>query len=180
MSYLSWSHQTAVFPNATTGIVITSTGDKAVFTPSRPCQVMRWGYVADVSSTVTPPVFGLDFRPTAGSNSGRVTGASSGGYDTGGGGTITTTALSQTAQGKGVYNNVTLNPANVAVGAGDLQLFIIPGNQLVFTVTTAATAGSGFFFVEYLEKPFVGDAKLPASQAGAPSFATSNMTLFSA
>lgn len=121
---------------------IASTGDKFTFTPTKPVDVVRWGFIADVAVTGSP-VIAMDKRPTAGSDTGRVDGATASGVDTAGG-SISPGAISQ---GKGVYHNL----------SGLLS--VNPGEQLVAQVTTAAGAGTGTFFVEYYERSFVGDAK---------------------
>lgn len=119
-----------------------ATGDKFTFTPAKPVDVVRWGLIATVAMTGSA-VVALDHRPTAGSDTGRVDGAvDANGVDTAGG-TITAGAV---AQGKGVYHNLS-SPLRVDVG-----------EEVVVQVTTAAGAGSAVPFVEYIERPFVGDA----------------------
>lgn len=115
-------------------VSVASSADVFRYSPPVPCLVLRWGFIA--TTTVNDNTNGLkltcDLRPTAGSDTGRLTGATftvatSSGYNatnspafyidyggTGttlgaGGGSITLTAsTTQVVAGKGVYH--TLNP----------------------------------------------------------------------
>ena len=123
-------------------VALNSTGDKFTFTPAKPVDIVRWGLVSTVAVTGSP-VVALDKRPTSGSDTGRVDGSTSNGVDTAGG-NMSPGAVSQ---GKGVYHNLSS------------PLSVDPGEEAVLQVTTAAGAGSAVAFVEYIERPFVGDAK---------------------
>ncbi len=178
MTVLGVLHDNIQYPVAgglTSGILVTTTGDKAAFTPNFPCRIIRWGIIWDVAPTVTPPVLTLDFRPTAGSNTNRVTGLVTAGVDAAGG-TITSPAIGAagTLQGQGLYHNV---QAAVISASGYDGFVLFPGQQAVLTVSTAATAGSGFPFIEFETLAFVGDSKTPG--VGSQSFGTNpiqNMT----
>lgn len=132
------------------GVSIATTGDKASFAPSQPVNVVRWGCIATVAITGAP-VITLDKRVTLLSDTGRVNGATAAGVDTAGG-TLTPGTL---AVGKGAYREVNQVP-------GPFKL--APGEEAVFEVTTAATAGTVVFFVEYEAEGFNGDAGLTLAQ----------------
>ena len=111
--------------NETASVVsLTSTGDKFVYTPSTPVEVVRVGFV----STIAPggaPVIAFDKRPTAGSDTNRVNAAF---------GTITPGAL---AAGQMAYHEP--DPLTES-------RILNPGEQLVAEVTTASsTTGTGYF-----------------------------------
>jgi hypothetical protein len=142
-------------------VALTTTGDKMTFTPGAPVNIVRWGVIADALIDVGAGMtIKADFRPTAGSDTGR---------GDGDGGDITVTA--DIAQGKGAYTEEVATPAATAVAA---KLQVDPGEQVVFQVTDAAdTAGTGHIFVEYELEGFSG-----GSPAAALSLANriSNMT----
>ena len=129
-------------------VSFTSTGDKLVFTPGRPINVIRWGLVADALIDVgAGMIVACDFRPTAGSDASRTNGSVSSGVDTAGG-TIST-STTDVAAGAGLFHDV--------VAAGYFQ--VNPGEQIVIEVTDAAdTAGTGYVFIEYIPQPFQGEA----------------------
>ena len=139
------------------GVDFTTTGDKWVLTPARPINIIRWGIVADALIDVgAGMVVALDFRPTAGSDSGRVNGATSSGRDTAGG--TLSTGTTDVAAGSGSYRDLVPVAASglSATGTGEYGGFQVdPGEQAVFEVTDAAdTAGSsGVLFVEYVTMP---------------------------
>lgn len=163
MSTLGVYHDNLQFPAAgslTAGVAVTGTGDKLVFTPNAPVRIIRWGIIVDTSFTVTAPKLTMDFRPTAGSNTNRVTGSVSNGIDTAGG-SIQSPAIGQpgTLQGQGLYHNVVAAVLGAASGLDGFVLF--PGQQAVVNVATAATAGTGFIFIDYETLPFQGDPSTP-------------------
>ena len=132
-------------------VALNSTGDKFTFTPGGPVNIVRWGVIADALIDVgAGAVFTLDYRPTAGSDTGRVNGSTSAGDDTAGG--SLSTGTTDVAAGKGIYREVNQVP-------GPFKL--APGEQAVFEVTDAAdTAGTGFVFIEYEVEGFTGDPAL--------------------
>jgi hypothetical protein len=139
-----------------TGVSIASTGDKASFAPSVPVNVLRWGIIATTTFTGAP-VITMDFRPTISSDTSRVTGATSGGVDTAGG-TLTPGTL---AAGKQSYRNVKQAAASGLSSTGTpaaTGIQVLPGQELVAKVGTAAGAGAGVFFWEYEELPAQGAA----------------------
>lgn len=207
--FLGFLHKTVQAPaeGSNSYVSVTTSGDKLIYSPSRPVQIVRWGFIA--TTTVNDATNALklrgDVRVTAGTDTGRVNGAtttvaSSSGYNAAGqpalfsdtsGGTLTLTAsASQVAAGKGVYHNVNPqvapagstvypNPDTVAAaGAGvDTQLVIYPGQEFIITnLATAPAAGAGIFFVEVRELPNQGDTQFPAAYSPTPSNALVNMT----
>ena len=96
---------------------LSATGDKATWNPSGlPATLRRVALIVTTAVTTPAAVVSLDLRPTAGSNTGRVTG---------GAGTLTIPAASP--QGRVVYK--------------DLNTTLLPGQEVVVNVTTAAGAG---------------------------------------
>lgn len=148
-------------------VQVTATGDKAVFTPPCPVLVTRWGYVArSLLDVGAGAVFTCDWRPTAGSDTNRVNGSTTGTptfahsehADLGGGSISTSTTDS--AAGTGRYHPIRTTTNVVDSIPGPLPVY--PGEELVFECTDAAdTAGLDIqFFVEYEQRPFQGDSSL--------------------
>ena len=131
------------------GLGMASTEDKLTFAPLMPIDIVRWGYVVDTILGDTNTVLAMDFRPTVGSDTARVNGAtdSTTFIDTAGG---VLTAVVATAVGKGDFHNV--NP----------PLQVDPGEEVVIEMTTAPASGTAFFFIEYEVQPFVGDSNVTA------------------
>ena len=139
---------------ADAGFALASTGDKAFWQPGQPVDIFRWGIIADglvdvgVGLTVK-----LDVRPKVGTDTDR---------GDGDGGDITITA--DLAEGDGIYTEECTSAAVTADSPGILELD--PGEEIVFQVTDAAdTAGTGYFFIEFYERPFVGDSNVTAGDA---------------
>lgn len=142
------------------GLTMATAEDKATWAPAMPVDIVRWGYIADTVMGNTVAVVALDFRPTIGSDTDRVDGATNSTtfIDTAGG--VLTSGVA-TAVGAGEFHNV--NP----------PLQVDPGEEVVFQMTTAPSSGTAFFFIEYEVQPFVGDSNVTA---GDFSNRISNMT----
>lgn len=96
---------------------LSATGDKATWTPTGlPATLRRVAVVVTTAVTTPAAVVSLDLRPTAGSDTGRVTG---------GVGTLTVPASSPL--GRVVYKALTRT--------------LLPGQEVVINVTVAAGAG---------------------------------------
>lgn len=109
---------------AAVGASFASTGIKHTFSPGlTPAVLRRVGVVVSTQMTVTPPVLTIKHRPTAGSASGETT-------------IDTITVPTALVAGKVVY-------------VEDLNQKVMPGEQVVFDVTTAATAGVGDIVPEF-------------------------------
>lgn len=139
---------------ADAGYALNSTGDKAFWQPGQPVDIVRWGIIADglidVGAGMTVK---LDHRPTVGSDTDR---------GDGDGGDITVTA--DIVAGDGIYTEELSAAAVLASTPAILE--VDPGEEVVFQVTDAAdTAGDGYFFIEFIERPFVGDANVTAGDA---------------
>lgn len=148
---------------ADAGFDVSTTGDKAFYTPGQPVDIVRWGVIADdlvdVGAGMT---IKADHRPTVGSDTDRTDGTV---------GDITVTA--DIAAGKGAYtesfsgsdgSTTTINSTGVGgqkrEEAGQYGFEVDPGEQVVFQVTDAAdTAGKVYIFIEVIEKPFVGGSE---------------------
>lgn len=113
----------------------TATGDGMIFTPAQPIDVYRFIIIADALIDVgAGMVVTLDHRPTAGSDTSRVTIA-------------TMTISADIAAGAGAY--VTMD--------ADEPFEVNPGEELVVEVTNAAdTAGTFKPAVAYQRRAFVG------------------------
>lgn len=134
-------------------VAFTSTGDKFIFTPAKPVDIYRYGFVTnallDVGVTF---ILALDWRPTAGSDTNRAEKA-----------TITTGTTDQAA-GKMGYRDIILPVAAATAGDGstvnvgpDGPLEVDPGEEVVIEVTNAAdTAGTGYVWIEYVEHDIGG------------------------
>lgn len=147
-------------------VTLTSTGDKMVFTPSSPVNIVRWGVIADALIDVGAGMtIKADHRPTAGTDTSRGDGDV---------GDVTVTA--DIAQGAGAYTEEVGTPAagTVADPLIAQKFEVDPGEQVVFEVTDAAdTAGTGHIFLEFELLPFVGDDNVTA---GTFSNRVANMT----
>ena len=143
-----------------TEILAATAEDKAVFTPARPVNIVRWGYITTVVLGDTLQVLAMDFLPTAGEfTTGRVEGAVAAGIDTAGG---TPTSGEATAVGQGRSHNVVP------------KLLVDPGEAVVIEATTPSASGSYYIFIEYEEEGFSGG--LPAV-AGTAANRISNLTV---
>ena len=141
-------------PTGTEGgpVAFTSTGDKFIFTPAMPCDVYRWGLITDALLDVGAGfTIALDWRPTAGSDTNRAQ------KDT-----IVKTA--DVAAGQVLYSEAVGAVAQATGSDGSLvdvapagPVEVDPGEELVIEVTDAAdTAGTGYVWIEYVEKPLAG------------------------
>lgn len=124
---------------------LTSTGDKLVWTPGTPVNIIRWGIIADALIDVGAGMtVKMDHRPTAGSDSSRTDGTPST--------AVNLVTAVDVAAGKGIY--VDLSEA----------FEVDPGEEVVFQVTDAPdTAGTGVIFIEYDRLPFQNDSNLAAA-----------------
>ena len=107
--------------------VITSTGDKAQWAPGYVPHLLRaWAFVTTTQATVTAPVLDLDKQIAAGSATGRI------------------------ADFVSPLKPLLANVAGKVTYKDGLQSKVSPGEQLVYNITTAATAGAGsvIIFVE--------------------------------
>lgn len=141
------------------GITLAAVEDKGFFAPARPVNIVRWGYITDTVLGDTTMVLKMDFRPTIGSNTGRVVGAVAGGIDTAGG---TLTAGEAISVGAGLFHNVVP------------KLLVDPGEEVVIHATAAPVSGTAFLFIEYEEEGFSGGLPAPA---GTPANRISNLTV---
>ena len=162
--------------------LVTTATQVLQFAPSKPAQIVRWGFLCKttVNDATNALVLSGDVWPVIGSNSNAIAGSttvvsSTTGYnaagspalysDTAGGSLTLTASATQVVAGKGVYH--TMNPQKASSGSyypvpgstqpADTQLVIYPGQQFVISVAaTAPSAGDGIFFVEYKDLPFQG------------------------
>jgi hypothetical protein len=124
-----------------TAISVATLGDKWGLAAPVPINLVRWGFIVagGVVLPVDQGIVALDKRVQAGSDVNRVEAW---------GGTITQAAT--VPRGTQLYNQ----PTTI------LQLN--PGEEIVFEVTDAWSAGSVVFAVEYLQQPFV-KPRIPTS-----------------
>lgn len=144
----------SVTPTGANGpVAMTSTGDKWIITPANPIAILRWGFIVNTAKDASAFVATLATRPTAGSDTNRAV--------------SDTMTDSATARAAGIVlerkplganpNTISAsNPSdtsliNVAEGG---PVKILPGQEAVFAVTTAAAStGAGYFYAEYTEEP---------------------------
>lgn len=150
---------TSITPISSSGtpgpVVFTATAAdvKFIFTPSRPIDVIRWGYIVTAAKDATSMALTLSRRPNAGSAAGKVVI-----------GTITDTAAR--AVGAVVYQEpgtLTTAAATQSVGSDGSLVNVDPvgpwhvseGQELSIELTDVAdVSGSGYLFIEFLEYPF--------------------------
>lgn len=186
---LGQTHDRVTNPSqgSTAAYISVAAGDVFRLSPNAPIRIVRWGFIC--TTTVNDATNALkltgDIRVTAGTDTGRVTGAttvvaSQQGYnasnlpafntDAAGGSLTLVASASQVAAGKGVYHD--LNPqtgsgspllypqpdtAFVSPGGVDTQLVVYPGQEfLIKSQATAPAAGAGIFFVEFEALGFQG------------------------
>ncbi len=113
-------------------------GDIATFTPGRPIEIVRWGYVWNSGTTTAPENLDLDLdrRVTIGSDTGRVRES-------------TIAGIAAQAQGDGAY---TAAP----VTGRDFPILVDADEEVIIQEVNGATAGDGYAFIEYQSKAFVG------------------------
>lgn len=166
MSFLS---RTRVVVQGATATVNAATGNKLTFAPTTPVVITRWGFIATTALDTGTITAALDFRPTVGSDTNRVDGATADGIDTAGGAMTATAA--QLAVGKGVYHNVKQAATGLLGGAME----VVPGQEVVIDLT-AETVGAGSLipFIEYTMLPF--QQGTPATTGSAGTNQLVNMT----
>lgn len=136
-------------------VVFSSTGVKFRYAPSSPTEVYKWGFIVGATAldNTTGLVMALKRRPNINSATNEVT------QDT-----ITfSNGAATVAANKGRVRELTL-PVAASTGLdgstvnveGAGPVLVKPGEQLTIEVTTAATAGNGYLFIEYVEKPTAG------------------------
>jgi hypothetical protein len=173
---------------STTASVALTAGPVLIYAPWRPIRIVRWGMVCvtTVNDTTNALKLTCDLRPTAGSSTGQVTGASTlisaqtGWnastlpqlfYDTKGGSITLTASASQVAAGQAIYHEVGPQAPSAAyspyypdpdtafdAGSGVATGFLVyPGQEVVITSqATAPATGAGKFFLEVDEQAFAG------------------------
>jgi len=136
-------------------VAVDATGVAFEWTPGVPIDILRWGFTATVAVTnaADTVVAQLIKRPTPKSATGQtvIDACTITGTTTRAAGyalyrEIGTTAVAQTTEPDGSLYTV--------APGGPVE--INAGQQVVVNVSAAADAGDGVFWIEYLEKPFVG------------------------
>ncbi len=169
-------------------VSVTAAANGLILGSHKPFRVVRWAFLA--TTTVNDATNALkltcDFRPTAGSDAGRITGASTVNaaqtgwnapslpavlYDLAGGSMTLVAGTSQIAAGQIIYHEVaaqkpsaTYTPyypdpdtANDSPGGVNAQFVVYPGQELVLAVQSVApAAGAGKFLVEVEALAFTG------------------------
>lgn len=114
-------------------VAIDAVGDKFTWTPATPVRIIRVGITGTTAYTHgSGAIIALDKNASDGD-----------GTYTRGDGDIGTIAVAASF-GPGLVNYI--EPAS--------RLEMVPGDQLIFQVTQAATAGDGVVWVEYQKLPF--------------------------
>lgn len=132
---------------AAAAVDMTSAADGLVFTPGTPVEIISFGYViaTKTSGPVTSAfVASLDKRVTPSSDTGRVTGAF---------GTLTLTNAQLLLVGAALTAVGVLRSRPAPPTTGESAMVLLPGQQAVFKISTAAAGNSialtGFQFIEY-------------------------------
>ena len=140
-----------IYPNRvafSAQVALDATGDVFTFAPGKPVDIVRWGYTVNIVLGGTGLIIKADSQ---------LVGASRGDGDAG-----TLTPAVATAVGLGAYTE-NVSPGVTASPTTPFKLDA--GEAVIFQVTTAAaTTGDGTIWVEYHERPFVGDALRTAAQ----------------
>lgn len=152
MNILLQRRQARSFAATATGsngpIVFTSTGDKFLFAPSTPIDVYRWGILWTVAKDASAMVVTLELRPTIGSDTNRVV------SDTISDSAARAAGISSERVFPGSSSTTTTGSDGSTVNVAPGALHVIPGNELVVKVGTAATStGQGYVFIDYTEYP---------------------------
>lgn len=125
-----------------TQVALDSTGDIYTYrNGSNPISVIRWGLICSVDWDVASFVLKLDHIPFKknGDETNRTDG--SGGFNLGG--------LVDMKTGSVAYVTVGGDKDSSDIDATSAELIVKPGDELVFQVTAAMTAGDGHPFLEY-------------------------------
>ena len=128
-------------------VTLDATGDKFVFFPGKPVDIVRWGFNVTVAVTGTGLVIAGDSQ---------LKGAARGAGDVG-----TITAGAAVGLNDGMYTE-NVSPGVTAHPTEPFQLDA--GEGVIFEVTGAATAGDGVVWVEYHERSFTGDSNQTQAQ----------------
>ncbi len=121
-------------------VAIDSTGDKFTWTPATPVELIRIGVTGTTAYTHgSGAVIAADINASDGEGT----------YDRGAGDGGTLTVDSGFDAGLVNYHDM------------DARVRLKPGDQLVFEVTQAATAGDGVVWVEYRKLPFQSGSDAP-------------------
>lgn len=146
----------AISTSGTPGpVVLTATAAdvKFIFTPSRPIDLIRWGYIVTTAKDATSMALTISRRPNAGSASSKTVI-----------GTITDTAAR--AVGDMVYQEpgtLATAAATQSTGVDNSLVNVDPvgpwhfkvGQELSIELTDVAdVSGAAYLFIEYLEYPF--------------------------
>lgn len=156
MKDASQANVAAISSSGTPGPVVftaTAADVKYIFTPARPIDIVRWGYIVTTAKDATSMALTLSKRPNAGSASGKTVI-----------GTITDTAAR--AVGAVVYQepgSLATQAATQSTGIDNSLVNVHPaglfhfsvGQELSIELTDVAdVSGQGYLFIEYLEYPF--------------------------
>lgn len=126
---------------------VSSTGDKVTLTPGVPVEIVSFGVICTtVFVAAGSMVWNCSKRPTAGSDTGRVSGSL---------GTMTLTAT-QAALAAGSLARCrpdTKSGAFAGPAPAAANMTVLPGEQAVLDLTTGITSGAGIAFIEYRNLP---------------------------
>lgn len=135
-------------------IVFTTTGDKWSFQPANPSAIGRWGIIFTVAKDASALVVTLAVRPTIGSDTNRaVQDTLTDNATARAAGVVLERRISGTNPNQSTGSDGSLiNVAPLAQGIYQEGVSILPGQEAVFAVTTAAAStGSGYLYHEYIE-----------------------------
>jgi hypothetical protein len=139
-----------IYPNrvaSSAQVALDAAADVWEFFPGKPVDIVRWGYCVSVVLGNTALVINADSQ---------LVGAARGDGDVG-----TLTPAVATAVGLGAY---TENVSPGVTAAPTTPFKLDAGEGVIFQVATGASSGDGTIWVEYHERPFVGDSNQTAAQ----------------
>lgn len=136
-------------------VVFTTTGDKFLHQPAAPIDVYRWGIMWTVAKDASNMVVKLDLRPTIGSDTNRVTQDTMTDASARAAGIVTERVI------PGSSSTTSTGIDGSTVNVAPIGLHVVPGNELVVTVATAAAStGQGYIYIDYAEHAAVTKANV--------------------
>jgi hypothetical protein len=154
------------FLSTTAEATTIANGIKMEIMPTWPIQVLKWGGVVTTAITTNPLQVRCNFRPTAGSATGEVQGATASGVDTAGGQISLSTALG--VAGRAFEHVVSQAPISASSFGGVTSgLVVLPGQSVTLEAFgTAPGAGAVAYSLEYVELPVPGGVSATATVSG--------------
>ena len=113
-------------------VAIDGSGVGLEFAPSEPVQIIRWGVIVTVATTVAATILTADHEQAGGAA-----------LTPSGAGDLLTVTVPISAVGLGYYRDLTPQP-----------FLVLPGEQVQINTAGTATAGDGMYFIHYKRMNF--------------------------